>query len=250
MYARFKQIHSFPLNFPSPFFNKLIWGNIHKLIPETAKGKNFSYYLSQDKRYLASNSTFWRRKDRQKYILNNHPPINYASGSELFKEQILKKGAKHDFITNLQYLDLQTYMVDDILTKVDRASMLNSLEVRVPLLDHKFAELSFRIPWNLKFHGDSRKYIFKHSMSPFLPDNILKHTKQGFGVPLSIWFKDDLKTYVNDTFNSPDCLIYNYLDKKFVLKTIRNNEKGVARSNFSQKIWALMFFNEWLNQNH
>ena len=250
MYARFKQIHSFPLNFQSPFFNRLIWGNIHKLIPETAKGKNFSYYLSQDKRYLASNSTFWRRKDRQKYILNNHPPINYASGSELFKEQILKKGAKHDFITNLQYLDLQTYMVDDILTKVDRASMLNSLEVRVPLLDHKFAELSFRIPWNLKFHGDSRKYIFKHSMSPFLPDNILKHPKQGFGVPLSIWFKDDLKTYVNDTFTSADCLIYNYLDKKFVLKTISNNQKGMASWNFSEKIWSLLFFNEWLNQNH
>jgi asparagine synthase (glutamine-hydrolysing) len=243
------KIHSSRLNFGSSFFNKLIWGNVHKLIPETVKGKDFSYYLSQDQRYLASQSTFWRKKDRQKYILNNHPPINYASASELFKEGILGKGAEHDFVTNLQYLDLQTYMVDDILTKVDRASMLNSLEVRVPLLDHKFAELSFKIPWDLKLKGRSRKYIFKHSMSPYLPESILNHPKQGFGVPLSVWFKDNLKVYVNDTFNSTGCLIYNFLDKRFVQKTITNNDRGMARWKFSEKIWSLLFFNEWLNQN-
>ena len=59
----------------------------------------------------------------------------------------------------MQYLDLHTYMVDDILTKVDRASMMNSLEVRVPLLDHKFAELSFKIPWNLKLKGKTEIYF-------------------------------------------------------------------------------------------
>lgn len=249
MYASFMKIHSSRLNFRSSFFNKLIWGNVHKLIPETAKGKDFSYYLSQDERYLASHSTFWRKKDRQKYILNNHPPINYASASELFKEGILRKGAEHDFVTNLQYLDLQTYMVDDILTKVDRASMLNSLEVRVPLLDHKFAELSFKIPWDLKLKGSSRKYIFKRSMSPYLPESILNHPKQGFAVPLSVWFKDDLKVYVNDTFNSTGCLIYNFLDKRFVQRTITNNDRGMPRWKFSEKIWSLLFFNEWLNQN-
>jgi asparagine synthase (glutamine-hydrolysing) len=249
MYASFMKIHTSRLNFRSSFVNKLIWGNVHKLIPETAKGKDFSYYLSQDERYLASHSTFWRKKDRQKYILNNHPPINYASASELFKEGILRKGAEHDFVTNLQYLDLQTYMVDDILTKVDRASMLNSLEVRVPLLDHKFAELSFKIPWDLKLKGSSRKYIFKRSMSPYLPESILKHPKQGFAVPLSVWFKDDLKIYVNDTFNSTGCLIYNFLDKRFVQKTITNNDRGMPRWKFSEKIWSLLFFNEWLNQN-
>jgi asparagine synthase (glutamine-hydrolysing) len=250
IYARYKQIHSFPLNFNSAGYNKLLWGNIHKLIPESAKGKNFSYYLSQDKRYLGSGSTFWTKPQRQRFILNNHPAINYANASELFKEEILKKSTTSDCITNLQYLDLRTYMVDDILTKVDRASMLNSLEVRVPLLDHKFAELSFKIPWNLKFKQGVRKYIFKQSMAPYLPENILKHPKQGFGVPLSVWFKDNLKTYVSDTFNSQDCPAYTFLDKKFVKKTISNGENGNwLRRNFSEKIWALLFFNEWLRQS-
>ena len=62
---------------------------------------------------------------------------------------------------------MKTYMVDDILTKVDRASMVNSLEVRVPMFDHKFAELSFKIPWNLKLKGNNKKYILKKSMGNF-----------------------------------------------------------------------------------
>jgi asparagine synthase (glutamine-hydrolysing) len=138
-------------------------------------------------------------------------------------------------------------MVDDVLTKVDRASMLNSLEVRVPLLDHKFAELSFKIPWNLKFKGSRRKYIFKQAMAPYLPESILKHPKQGFGVPLSMWFKDNLKTYVNDTFNANDCKLYNYLDKKYVQKTMSGHETGMR--DLSSKVWSLLVFNEWLKQN-
>ena len=248
-YASYKRVYTSPFNLRSPVLNKLVWGNIYKLIPPAVRGKNMSYYLSQDRKYVSAGGTFWKKKEREKYLLNNHPPINYANGSELYKEQILKKGSNNDFITNLQYLDLQTYMVDDILTKVDRASMLNSLEVRVPLLDHKFAELSFKIPSNLKFKGTERKYIFKRSMAPFLPESILTHPKQGFGVPISVWFKDNLKSYVNDTFNSNDCLLYNYLDKKFVRNTVTHNEKNLQpRWDLSEKIWALLFFNEWLKQ--
>lgn len=247
IYARLKKIYSFPFNFRSSFYNKLIWGNVHKLIPGAGKGKNFSYYLSQDKKYLGSNSTFWNKKDREKYVLNNHPAINYAQTSELYKEGILRKGVNHDFITNLQYLDLQTYMVDDILTKVDRASMLNSLEVRVPLLDHKFAELSFKIPSNLKFRGRLRKYIFKRSMSPYLPESILKHPKQGFGVPLSLWFKEELKEYVNDILFVGNPLLSNYLDWKYIKPLVKNKTEG--KQDFGPLIWTLIWFEEWLNQN-
>lgn len=249
-YESYKRVHSFPLNFRSPLINKVIWGSIHQMIPRASRGKTMSYYLSQDHRYVNAGATFWRRKEREKYILNNHPPIDYANASELFKKRILKNGSKNDFVTNLQYLDLQTYMVDDILTKVDRASMLNSLEVRVPLLDHKFAELSFRIPSNLKFKGKERKYIFKKAMAPYLPESILTHPKQGFGIPISLWFKDNLKSYVNDTFNADDCQLYNYLDKKLVRETVLSNERsGSPRWELSEKIWALLFFNEWLKQN-
>jgi asparagine synthase (glutamine-hydrolysing) len=246
-YTRYKRIHSSPFNFNSSFLNKAIWGNIHKLIPQHGKGKDFSYFLSKNKQYLFAYMHVWSIEERKKLMLHHQPAVNYANASELYKEGILKNGSNNDFMTNMQYLDMKTYMVDDILTKVDRASMMNSLEVRVPLLDHKFAELSFKIPWNLKLKGEAQKYVFKQSMAPFLPENILKHPKQGFGVPIGLWFKDNLKTYVNDTFNSADCLLYNYLDKKYIREKVITNQTG--KKDFSQKIWALLFFNEWLKQN-
>ena len=87
-------------------------------------------------------------------------------------------------------------------------------------------------------------------MAPYLPESILTHPKQGFGIPIAVWFKDNLKSYINDTFNSKDCLLYNYLDKKFVQRAVAINEQsGSPRWHLSEKVWALLFFNEWLKQN-
>jgi len=104
---------------------------------------------------------------------------------------LLLKNSTSDFLSRMQELHVKTYLVDDILTKVDRASMMNSLETRVPMLDHKFAELSFRIPSDLKLRGNNKKYILKKALGSFLPDEVINHRKQGFAIPLSYWFKDD-----------------------------------------------------------
>lgn len=248
-YSKFKRIYRSPFNFNSPKMNQFIWGNVHKLIPQNIKGKGLSYFLSQNKEHLGAYLNAWEKNERQKLVINNHP-IDYRIGSELYKEGVLKEGGDNDFVTKLQYLDMSTYMVDDILTKVDRASMLNSLEVRVPLLDHQFAELTFKIPSDLKLKGSSKKYIFKQSMKPFLPKNIFNHPKQGFGVPISLWFKEDLKEYVSDLLLSQNAYLTNYLDKNYVKKIVENHrhdKKG--RRDFSGKIWSLIFFEEWLKQN-
>ena len=246
-YSKFKSIFSYPFNFRSASANKHLWGNIHKLIPQSFKGKGLTYFLSKKRDISFAYLNIWTIDERQSLLLDNHPPIDYAGGSELYKIGIMENSNSKDFITKLQQLDMQTYMVDDVLTKVDRASMLNSLEVRVPLMDHKFAELTFKIPSGLKLKGEAQKYIFKQSMAPFLPESILKHPKQGFGVPLSLWFKDDLKTYVNDTFQSNNCLVYNFMDKKYIQNRIIGNQSG--KRDFSAKIWSLLVFNEWLQQN-
>lgn len=246
-YTKFEKIHSFPLNFRGSFINKILWGNIHKLMPQSMKGKGLMYFLSQNKKHAFAYQTTWTQEERRKLILSRDTKVS-GTGGELFKEAILRSKVNHDFISNLQYLDMKTYLVDDILTKVDRASMMNSLEVRVPFLDHKFAELSFKIPWNLKLKGNEKKYILKKSMSSYLPENILNRPKQGFGAPLSLWFKDDLKEYVNDTLLSDKSLLSNYLDKNYVKKVVKNNRMGGR--DFSGKIWSLIFFEEWLKVNH
>ncbi len=245
-YTRFNKLYSNPFNFKSPFLNKLVWGSIHKLIPDNVRGKGSSYLLAQERKYQFAYMS-WQREERQKLMLPHFSDIDYSIASESYKINILKGSNIDDYVTSMQCLDLQTYMVDDILTKVDRASMMNSLEVRVPLLDHKFAELTFRIPRNLKLKGSEQKYILKKTMAPMLQGNILNHPKQGFGVPISLWFKDDLRVYINDTFNSSDCLLYTYLDKKYIKEKIINNQ--IAHIDFSERIWSLLFFNEWLKQN-
>jgi asparagine synthase (glutamine-hydrolysing) len=247
-YPSLLKLHSYPFNFRSSALNKLIWGNIHKMIPEGSKGKSTSYFLSHNKNYLSAYIYLWSIEERKRLILPNHSTGNSSRASELFKVNVLKSAAGNDLISNMQYLDLKTYMVDSVLTKVDRASMMSSLEVRVPLLDHKFAELTFSIPSELKFRGNEQKYIFKKAMAPYLPESILKHPKQGFSVPLSVWFKDDLKIYVKDVLLSQNPLFASYLDKKYVQKIVDNNNTLVK--DFSTRIWSLLFFEEWLKQNN
>lgn len=244
-YKYLKNIKTY--NFPYSRINELIWGNINKLIPNQIAGKGLTNLLSKDKNFLGAYINMWTKEERQKLILDDGSEKKLTNASESYKKEILSKGIKNDYISNLQNLDLQTYLVDDILTKVDRASMMNSLEVRVPLLDHKFAELSFRIPRNLKYKGKIQKYIFKQTMSPYLTKNVLEHTKQGFGIPLSVWFKEDLKEYVNDTLLSQSSLLSAYLDKKYVKNIVDQNQNGMR--NFNERIWSLLFFEEWLNQN-
>lgn len=246
VYKHLKQIYSNPLNFKSPVLNKFIWGNVHRLIPDHGKGKTTTYYYSKDKNLIPAHLSVWSRSERKR-LLMNYGFVDHTNVSENFKERILKRRPDYDFISNMQRLDMQTYMVDSILTKVDRASMLNSLEVRVPLLDHKFAELSFKIPWNLKFNQGNQKYIFKKAMTPYLPSSIFNHPKQGFSVPLEFWFKDDLKEYINDTLLSENSKLSRFLNKKYVTEIIHKNQKGTK--DFSSRIWPLLFFEEWLKQN-
>jgi asparagine synthase (glutamine-hydrolysing) len=246
-YLSLMKYHSNLFNFNSQVLNKLLWGSVHRILPDAMKGKSASYFLSKGKDFASAYLYLWSIEERRKLFLNDHPAINYSNASEQYKVNILKKGAGNDYISNMQYLDLQTYMVDSVLTKVDRASMLSSLEVRVPLLDHKFAELSFRIPSQLKMKLDKQKIIFKQTMAASLPGSILKHPKQGFSVPLSIWFKDDLKMYVKDVLLSQNPLLSSYLDKKYITKIVEDNSSVIKDP--STRIWSLLFFEEWLKQN-
>lgn len=144
-------------------------------------------------------------------------------------------------------IDMKSYLADDILTKGDRASKLSSLEVRVPILDHKFAELTFKIPSNLKLKGTEQKYIFRKAMRKYLPDTIINGPKKGFGIPLSNWFKEELKEYVSDTLLTGTPLLSKYLDQNYIKTIVEDHNYG--KRDFSSRIWSLLFFEEWLQQN-
>jgi asparagine synthase (glutamine-hydrolysing) len=145
-----------------------------------------------------------------------------------------------DPLSRIQYVDIKTYLPDDILVKVDRASMAVSLEVRAPYLDHKFMEAVARIPSSLKLRGGEGKYILKKSLEPILPKDILYRSKQGFGVPLHKWFREELKDVAYAAiFDKTDGL----LDPKYLKKLWNDHQSG--RFNRSAYLWAVLMFRKW-----
>jgi asparagine synthase (glutamine-hydrolysing) len=145
-----------------------------------------------------------------------------------------------DLLSRIQYVDIKTYLPDDILAKVDRASMAVSLEVRAPLLDHRLLELAARMPSSLKLRGRTGKYIFKKAMSSALPDGILNRKKMGFAIPLGRWFRNELKDVAYSTlFDSADGI----LDPGFLKKIWNQHQRG--HYDRSQHLWAVLMFRKW-----
>ncbi len=143
-------------------------------------------------------------------------------------------------LSKIQYLDLKTYLVGDILTKVDRASMAHGLEVRVPILDHKFVEWLAGLPPELKLRGRQGKYLFKKSLEYRLPDEILYRPKMGFAVPLASWFRGPLRERVKTSLLGPCLLDSGIFDRRFLQQMVDQHQSG--RRDFSTPIWTLLMF--------
>jgi asparagine synthase (glutamine-hydrolysing) len=154
--------------------------------------------------------------------------------------QYYDRAATDDLLSRVQYVDIKTYLPDDILAKVDRASMAVSLEVRAPLLDHKLMELVARIPSALKLRGRVGKYIFKKALEPVLPADILYRGKQGFAVPLDRWFRGELRDMAHEAiFNAPDGI----LDQAYLGKLWHQHQAG--KFNRARYLWAVLMFRKW-----
>ena len=159
---------------------------------------------------------------------------------DLFRAYYDRAGTT-DPLSRIQYVDVKTYLPDDILVKVDRASMANSLEVRSPLLDHRFMELTARIPSSLKLRGSVGKYIFKKSLEKVVPDDVLYRKKMGFAVPLASWLRRDLKPMAESLLlgSQPDGI----LDKQGVERLWTEHQSGLR--NRSTELWTLLMFRMW-----
>jgi len=151
------------------------------------------------------------------------------------------KADTDDPISRIQYVDIKTYLTDDILVKVDRASMANSLEVRAPILDQKFMEFMATIPSSLKLRGTVGKYILKKALGGVLPDTILHRKKMGFAVPLAQWFRNELKDMAHNVIftDNNDGLF----DKGTVAQVWREHQRGFRDR--STELWSIFMFRLW-----
>ena len=149
-----------------------------------------------------------------------------------------------DPLSRIQYVDMKTYLVDDILVKVDRASMANSLEVRCPLLDHKFMELVAEIPSNLKLHNGRGKYIFKKALARMLPSAVLNRPKKGFSMPVAEWFRGELKDFAYESiFPKND----EFLNAAFLTNCWKQHQR--RQLDWSALLWCTLMFRLWQGVN-
>ena len=219
----------------------------NKIIPNYMFGKGLTHTLSKNTDLLGAYSSIFKEYEINSLFNRDYlkSTKNYSSINEKIK--MLNSYVSKDRITRYQLLDINAYMVDDILTKVDRASMANSIEARVPLLDHEFVELAFKIPTTFKIKNDEGKYIFKKALENRLPKEILYRKKQGFAIPLSKWFNKDLSAYLADELLSDNSTFTSYFNKKSIQELIDNHRK--EKRDFSAKLWTLLFFKRWLEKN-
>ena len=149
-------------------------------------------------------------------------------------------------LSRVQYLDLKTYLVGDILTKVDRASMAHSLEVRVPILDHELVEWAATLPPHAKLRGREGKFLFKRSLENYLPHDVLYRPKMGFAVPLASWFRGPLKERVREAVLGPRLLDTGIFDERFLERIVSEHQSGVR--DFSAPLWSLLMFEAFCRQ--
>ncbi|MCL2635421.1 MAG: amidotransferase 1, exosortase A system-associated [Betaproteobacteria bacterium] len=149
-----------------------------------------------------------------------------------------------DPLALIQYLDLKTYLIGDINTKVDRASMAHSLEVREPLMDHKLIEWLATLPSSLKIQGGEGKYLLKKTMEPLLPNEVLYRPKMGFSVPLARWFRGPLKARVQEAILGPRLADTGWFDRRYLEELVRDHNNG--RRDYSASIWTLLMFEAFL----
>ncbi len=152
-----------------------------------------------------------------------------------------------DPVAQVQYLDMKTYMVGDILTKVDRASMAHALEVRVPFLDHKLMEWVSGLPTDFKLRGAEGKFMLKRALEPHLPHDIMYRRKMGFSIPLAEWFRGPLKAKLGDALRSQRMADTGLFDMAFLARMADEHARGVR--DYSASLWTLLMFEAFLRNN-
>jgi asparagine synthase (glutamine-hydrolysing) len=171
--------------------------------------------------------------------------LKETEGSDIFESitQSLKACNAQHYLDQIIYLYCKFYLQDDILTKVDRASMANSLEVRAPLLDYRFVEYTFGLPTHLKLRGVGTKYVFKRVMNRHLPPGIARRAKKGFGIPIAKWIRSDLKELFEEELSERKIAQEGILNPLYVRKLLDEHLKG-AKDNRKQ-LWAILIFELW-----
>ncbi|HEY1303119.1 MAG TPA: asparagine synthase (glutamine-hydrolyzing) [Vicinamibacterales bacterium] len=168
--------------------------------------------------------------------------LNGTSAADVFARCLAQTDAT-DPLSRMLHLDTTLWLPDDLLARGDKTSMAASVEARVPLLDHKVVEFAAALPSHLKVHGLTRKYLLKKVARRWLPPEIVHRKKQGFPVPLSVWFRAEAREFVRDLLSSDAVRRRGLFNPRYVQSLIDRNERGDASC--GPQLWALVNVELW-----
>ena len=221
------------------FFNK--W--LIKFLPQKYKYNNIGDQILKVAKILSSKSEF--------EIYDNLVSINTSNNILNFNFTPISNFDNDiqdiDFIHKMMYTDTLNYLPNDILVKVDRAAMANSLETRVPFLDHRIVEFAWSLPLQYKINDSSGKWILRKILEKHIPNEFIERPKMGFGIPLGELLRGPLKEWANslitrENFNKHNLLKFDYVKHLW-------NEHTTGKRNLQHQIWSILIFQDWYNNS-
>ena len=187
---------------------------------------------------------FFTRAEKCSLYAENFADINRADEASL---QAYFDARRHAGAQHMLWVDLMSYLPDDILVKVDRMSMACSLEVRVPLLDHNVVEFMAKVDKTQKYTQFANKVLLREVARRYLPDAILERPKQGFAIPLGGWLQNELKSLLSDVLAPGRIQRRGLFDGQRIGQMITDH--SAARRDYSQQLWALLMLEMWLEKH-
>ncbi|HEV8396068.1 MAG TPA: asparagine synthase (glutamine-hydrolyzing) [Vicinamibacterales bacterium] len=216
-------------------------GMVGAVMPEGMTGRRFLRHLALDgpRRYLDAQSIV--HPDEVQTLFTPEAAARMAP-YDPWAAPMMHLSAGTDWMSAVQYGDLQSYLPLDVLTKVDRMTMAHSIEARPPLLDHRLVEFAATVPPPLRYRDGTTKYLFKQAMRGVLPDAIIDRRKQGFAVPLARWFRGPLRGYARDVLLSERSRARGVLNPAAVERQLRLHQRG---RDLDLRLWTMLSFELW-----
>ncbi len=241
-----------PLSVRNNIFKRFAESNFSKNIFRTNLTKNkFESSINKMQKYMdlfnmsSADETYFMMRSIWKYpgeLLKNNFTIDLNSnrGKIEFSDD--------KFMDRMMYWDSMSYMPDDIFTKVDRASMAVSLEVRVPLVDdHNIVEFAWRLPRSMKINMGGRKWILRQVLNRYVPRELTERKKMGFNLPIGKWLKNDLRDWGEELLNKKRLESEGYFHSEIIRKKWDEHQLGIR--NWHQELWGILMFQMWLDKS-
>ncbi|HZR22947.1 MAG TPA: asparagine synthase (glutamine-hydrolyzing) [Vicinamibacterales bacterium] len=214
-------------------------------LPHGARGKNFLRHVGRDERGRYLDSIRFFSADEKSALLARDvlTGLSRTADPETRLARHFERYAHLPWPSQMMRFDTETYMPEDVLTKVDRMSMAHSIESRVPLLDNEVIDFAATLPSEFKIKDGRRKRVLKEVAATLLPPDILNRRKQGFGVPLGVWFKGNLRELFADTLLSASSQQRGFFQPAFVRQIL--NEHLAGKRDHTLRLWQLVVFEKW-----